>query len=517
MKMRFLVFIIFIIIVISYIFLFYLNSDYSLTKNTGDIVNSLIDEDGMDGSIDQGVGGELDCEDCNVIMISLTNTRKDHLGIYGYSKNTTPNIDAFFKNSIIFNEAFAPASWTLPVIASLFSSEFPYSHGVMDRYDGSGMLDDKVLTLAELLKEDGYKTAAFTGGGDHSSIFNFNQGFDVYQEGGGNGPRHYAGINQSIFSAIDWLKNNKNDNFFLLLQGYDTHCPFTPKQPYDKMFDPDYEGGIDFSLCLWTFEKVKPIYENDKKYWPLKSWYSGDGIKDVNLTDNDVEHMVSLYDGEIAQADNTLKDFFTEIENFGLDKNTIIIFMSEHGDLFGEHGRFMRGGPLRGTFYDQVLNFPLLIKHPKIDNPIYVDSLVQTVDIMPTLLDIMNIKDPQAELRQGKSATFSIINQTDFNDQIYAASKFTPSNSNVYFSESSTVEVIRDNKWKLIKEKIFKNNENLIEDMMGNSNLKQETQDFYELYNIEDDPKEENNLYGTNKKITEKLKKDLEKWTDKFD
>ncbi len=94
--------------------------------------------------------GDFKCKNCNIVIISLTNTRKGHLGIYGYQRATSKNIDGFFNDSIVFGNAYAPASWTLPVSASLYSSLFPYSHGVMDRYDGSRLSDD-VLTLTEIL------------------------------------------------------------------------------------------------------------------------------------------------------------------------------------------------------------------------------------------------------------------------------------------------------------------------------------------------------------------------------
>lgn len=447
---------------------------------------------------------DLSCPECNLVIISLTNTRKDHIGIYGYERDTTPNIDKFFNNSLIFENAFAPASWTLPVAVSFFTSLFPYTHNVMDRYDKS-KLSDEVLTFTEILKDNGYKTAAFTGGGDYNRYFNIIQGFDSYIDESNYADFNieklrYLSIKPLIPLANDWLKKNYTNKFFLLLQGYDSHCPFTPKPPFDKKFDPYYENDIDYSTCLWTFEQTEPIYEQGKKYWPVKTWYTKKGIKDIKLTDRDIEHMIALYDGEIAQADFHLKDFLEVIKKLDLEKNTIFIFMAEHGDLFGEHGRFMRGGPLRGTFYDPVLNFPLLIKHPKINQPIKIDLLIQTVDLMPTMLEIFNLKDKQKETRQGKSIILGITENKEINEYIYAASKYNARN-NVFFSGLSIVEAIRNKEWKLIKEEIFDPDTN------------KKTFESYELYNISKDPKENNNLYNSNKKIADYLKEKLENWT----
>ncbi|MEK7148307.1 MAG: sulfatase-like hydrolase/transferase [Patescibacteria group bacterium] len=461
---------------------------------------------------------ELKCPDCNLVIVSLTNTRKDNVGIYGYERDTTPNIDNFFQNSLIFKNAFAPASWTLPVAVSFYTSLFPYTHGVMDRYDGSKLSDESPLTLTEILKENGYKTAGFTGGGDYNRKFNFNRGFDIYVDeqnysdfgvdyaGGSQGQfgAAYLGIEQLVPLASGWLKENKENKKFLLLQGFDTHCPFTPKEPFDEKFTGKNKSNIDYSTCLWTFEQTKPIYEDGVRYWMVKTAFTKEGIKDVKLTDVDVKHMIALYDGEIAQADNFLKEFFQTVKDLDIEKNTIFIFMSEHGDLFGEHGRFMRGGPLRGTFYDPVLNFPLLIKHPKIKYPIKIDSLVQTVDMMPTILDIFGLEDIQGNIRQGKSILPAIIDGVEVNKHVYAGSKYTQQKDNPFFKGTSKIESIRNKEWKLIKEEIFDQNTN------------KKIKESYELYNIAVDKKEENNLIGKEKGIALTMKSKLQSWVDSF-
>lgn len=447
---------------------------------------------------------ELKCEGCNLVIISLTNTRKDHIGLYGYERDTTPNIDKFFQNALIFENTFAPASWTLPVAVSFFTSLFPYSHGVMDRYDGS-KLSDEVLTFTEILKQNGYKTAGFTGGGDYNRQFNFNQGFDIYiDEGGTIGPSSYFGINESMPGAIEWLSEiDANSKFFLFTQGFDTHCPFSPKDPFDKKFIGKYKSDIDYNTCLWTFEQTKPIYNNGVKYWPVKTMAGAGGVKDINLSEEDVRYMTAIYDGEIAQTDDKLNSFFQLIKEKDLEKNTIFIFISEHGDLFGEHGRFMRGGPLRGTFYDPVLNFPLIIKHPKINEPLKIDSLIQTVDIMPTLLDILKLTDEQGNKRQGKSIVPVIAEKKEINDYVYAASKYVAKN-NIFFDGISIVESIKSKKWKLIKEEIFDHN----------NTLKTRT---YELYDVSNDPKENHDLYDIEKETLEELKNRLDKWKEDID
>lgn len=447
---------------------------------------------------------ELKCKDCNIIIISLTNTRKDHVGLYGYERDTTPNIDEFFKNSLIFENAFAPASWTLPVATSFFSSLFPYAHGVMDRYDSSRLSDD-VVTFTELLKQNGYQTAGFTGGGDYGRRFNFSQGFDVYvDEGGSMGPGSYFGTEESLPEAMKWLGDiDVKSKFFLFLQGFDTHCPFVPKDPFDRKFTRGLKSNIDYNTCLWTFEQTNPIYKNGTRYWPVKTMSGPEGVRDVEMTDEDVKYMLALYDGEIAQADDNLRNFFEAIRDKNLEKNTIFIFMSEHGDLFGEHGRFMRGGPLRGTFYDPVLNFPLAIKHPKIDAPQKTDALVQTVDLMPSLLEILGIYDSQQEKRQGKSIVPVIIGAGEVNSYVYAGSQYKAID-NYFFSGFSKIEMIRNKEWKFIREEVQEEGNN--EDKING----------YELFNVAVDESEDVNLYGSDNDDMAYLPDKLSQWIEKI-
>lgn len=450
----------------------------------------------------------LQCPGCNLVIISLTNTRKDHIGIYGYDRNTTPNIDKFFENSMVFGNAFAPASWTLPVAVSLFTSLFPDTHGVMDRV-GESMLSDGALTLAEIFKQNGYKTAAFTGGGDYNKKFNHAQGFDTYfDEGGIIGPISYFGIEDSVPQAIDWLNKLKSkNNFFLFIQGFDTHCPFTPIEPFDKQFIGEEKSTVDYSTCLWTFGKTKKVYKDGIKYWPVKTMSTGGNIQEVLLTDEDVRYMISLYDGEIAQADNNLGSLFKIFEEKSLLQNTVFIFMAEHGDMLGEHGRFMRGGPLRGTFYDPVINFPLIIKHPKIDQLVRIDTLVQTVDLMPTLLEMFKLKDEESEKRQGRSLLSGLSGNMETNEYVYAASAYSAVD-NKFFDGFSRVEVIRNKNWKLIKENVapVKSKDKPSYDLSGN-------EESFELYNVLNDPEETNNLIDQEKDVAELLKKKLDVWS----
>ncbi len=448
-----------------------------------------------------------ECKNCNVIIISVTNLRQDHVGIYGYKRNTTPNIDNYFEDGIIFENAFSHASWTLPAGISLFTSLYPYTHGVMVRKDNV-KLNRSILTLVDILKSKGYITAAFTGGFDYSKKYGLIDRFDISvvkinREGGLIKHHRYGSFEKTIPAAISWLKKNKNKKFFLFVQGFDVHCPFTPPPPYDKLFDPDYKGNVDYSTCLWTFDKTEAFKIGNKTYYTVKTYNISEKgefyVFEVNLSERDIQHMIALYDGEIKYADKLIGKLLKYLKASGLEKNTIIILLSEHGDMFGKHGRFMRGGPLRGTLYDDVIHIPLLLKHPKLKSK-KINELVQMIDVAPTLLDFLGIEKPKNF--EGKSLIPLIMEGKKINDFVFAGAKYEPSPNNLFFHYSSRVEAIRNKKWKLIREILF-----------YNSSYSQET---YELYNLKKDPEELNNIYATSeypRKIMElNLKLFLKRW-----
>lgn len=445
------------------------------------------------------------CPNCNIIMINMTNLRYDHVSSNGYTRPTTPNIDTLARESVVFNKAFSHSSWTLPEGISIFTSLYPYTHGVMNRYDGS-TLSKSTTTLIDILKKNKYYTAAFTGGFDYNPDFGLTSRFDLYDEctrGGDSsyprqhGPKNQAGPSQygklqcSVPKAVEWLKENSKKKFFLFVQGFDTHCPFS--QSGGKRFDKDYKGTVDFSNCLWTTEKSLPTQQDGKTLYPVLSM-NKDGNRTVLLTDRDIEHLIALYDESIVDADTKVGQLLDTLKELNLLENTIVIFTSEHGDIFGKHGRFMRGGPLRGTFYDDVLHIPLLIKHPQI-SPKRIDQLVQQIDIAPTILDFLDINPPTQFV--GKSAIPTIQNK-DINDYVYAGSIFNP--DIISFFPKTKIEAIRNNNWKLIREENA-SNKSLLSDI--------------ELYDIKNDVEEKENLATKNPDVVKDLQQKLSEWSKK--
>lgn len=459
----------------------------------------------------KGNDGSYYCKNCNVILISMTNLRYDHASFDGYNRRTTTNLDVLAKESLVFDNAFSHASWTLPESISIYTGLYPYQHGVMGRRDGS-KLSKNTPTLIDFFNNNGYKTAAFTGGFDYNPEFGATSRFQTYQEcaSGQNdsyprqpGPRLgtagsdlYGELKCTVPKAIDWLKQNSATKFFLQVQGFDAHCPFNPSAK--NIYDPNYKGQIDFTNCFWTFDKTNPKLVNGELLYPVQTSVNGVS-KEILLNDSDIKHLVSLYDASVASADGYIGELLDEVKSLGLTDKTIIIFTSEHGDMLGKYGRFMRGGPAKGTFYDDVLHIPLLIKLPNIFGK-RIDGLTAQIDLMPTILDLLGIRNTAKV--EGKSLRPLIFNNTKINNYVFAGSTFNPSAENIDLSGKSSVDAIRSGDWKLIRETIF---DDTSPDLTRPVVRK-------ELYELKSDSQELNNVAGSNQTILKYMEDKLNKW-----
>jgi arylsulfatase A-like enzyme len=324
----------------------------------------------------------------NFILISVDTLRADHLGCYGYFRNTSPNIDKFAKEGILFRNCVGISSWTLPSHLSMLTGLYPISHGANTRRD---KLIDKVLTLPEALKDKGYVTAGFVSGYFVSSEFGYKQQFDIYDE-------RYLASFKDITSdkineaAISWLKQNFSKKFFLFIHYYDVHFDYIPPPPYNVMFDANYQGDL-----------------TGKKYY-----------KKASITDKrDLEHMIALYDGEIRWTDSHIGKLLEEIERLGVDNRTVIILTSDHGDEFLEHGRKGHGNNL----YETTIHTPFILKIPGGEKGVIRDDPISPVDIMPTLLALAGVHikveldgRDLTNLEDKKRAIFSELN---FKSHIY--------------------------------------------------------------------------------------------------
>ena len=214
----------------------------------------------------------------------------------------------------------------------------------------------------------------------------------------------------------------------------------------------------------------------------------------VTLSVDDIQFITALYDEAILSVDELVGDFLNSLEPAVADKTIVVVF-SDHGEMFARNGRFGRAGTIRGTFYDDVLHVPLIIKAPGL-SPRRIDGLVQIIDVMPTLLDLLGIADSSA--RQGKNLEPLIFEGKEVNDVVFAGSDFNFGNHTAPYTIKSSSESVRGNEWKLIRETVLEPDAPPVR---------------LELYNIKDDSGETKNLIDVYPDIARKLGATLDTWS----
>lgn len=285
-------------------------------------------------------------EQPNVILVTIDTLRSDRLECYGYTRIKTSSIDSLASEGIRFTEAVAQVPLTLPSHCSILTGTYPTFHGV---HDQTGHLPKNRTTLAQLLKAQGYSTAAFVSSFVLNSQFGLNQGFDHFDDAFDNGRVSRADElkrtgDQTLSRALAWMARLEGAKFFVWLHFYDPHAPYTPPEPF-------------------------------------RSEYAG-----------------RPYDGEIAFVDSLIGELTSFLKNKGWYSQTLLIFAADHGEDLGDHGENTHGF----FVYDSTLRIPLIIKAPggKFGGTV-ISEPVQSVDIAPTILQILSLP-PGLEM-QGKS------------------------------------------------------------------------------------------------------------------
>lgn len=320
------------------------------------------------GGCSRGSSASLSFPDAPVIIIDIDTLRADHLGCYGYKRPTSPNIDAWSREAIRFEWAFAQAPNTPPSQSSILTGLYPSIHG---RIRGNQVLRDEVLTLAELMSEQGYATAGFVDGGNMVSAFGMGQGFDVYDDAGG-------GLDAFGPDAVDWLRDHSDGKFLLLLHTFDVHSPYeaTP-EPFNSEFLDEVE------LPSESFRSNMSEYMHSRRL-------SKNTRNPFRLTPVEVEYARACYDGGILHVDHWFGQFWSVLRDLGLDDRAIVVVISDHGDEFEEHDSVFHE-----QIYATITHVPLLVRLPGGVGARSVEESVETIDMLPTLLDLADIAVPR--------------------------------------------------------------------------------------------------------------------------
>lgn len=314
--------------------------------------------------------------DLNVLVLSIDTLRADHLSLYGYPLDTSPNIERRARESgVVFSNVVAPAGWTLPSHVSMFSGLTALRHGV----NYATPAPPEIPLLADSFREAGYETAAFVGGGYLSPQFGLSRGFDRFRvrrsdDNAIRDSRRELTVGVEQFG--DWLTQAR-EPFFALFHTYEVHGPFWIREPYFERFGGDPEA-VPLGYAISRHRNAEG--ELDERRIVAPSGKRQARRLELPLEEDQV---AALYDGGIGFMDAQIERIFLQLEAADLLDNTLVVLTSDHGESLGEHG--LSG---HGPIYDQVTQIPLIFWIPGLDGPIRIDEQVQLIDLAPTLFDL---------------------------------------------------------------------------------------------------------------------------------
>ncbi len=317
----------------------------------------------------------------SIILITLDTTRADRLGVYGNSPSPSPNLDRYAQRAVVYERAYSTSSWTLPSHASLFTGLLPSRHGAgrpnPDQSPGAGSrftpLAEEAVALAELLREDGYRTAAVIGGPAMSADLGVAQGFEYYDAKFETFVDKWNGKRAAYIAdrAIESIRDFTDQPYFLFLNFFDPHRPYDPPGEHGQGL-PRVPDEVDSELVRRLGTPSVPVTELETAQL--------EGIK----------AMLVRYDAEIAYMDSQLNRLFTALDELTRDRQPIVAITSDHGETFGEHYYIVHGAHL----YEDNVRVPLLIYDPRRgETGSRVAAPVQNHWLFATLLDAAGV-DP---------------------------------------------------------------------------------------------------------------------------
>jgi arylsulfatase A-like enzyme len=298
-----------------------------------------------------------------LLIVYLVDTlRADHAGVYGYARKTTPELDVFARDAVVFDAAVVHASWTKPSVASILTSRLPGQHRAVQLRDA---LDPSNVTIAQRLDERGWATgAAIANSVIYGAESTFDRGFDVFAGLHGEEDRRskLVGADVVVDAALAFLRSRRGLPTFLYVHTMDPHVPYEPPAPFDRMFEPFPTEGHPARDPRTDYKE------------PL-----------------DRERMIAQYDGDIAFGDREFGRFLRELKAAGLYEDALLVFIADHGEEFLDHGLWLHGRSL----FDELIRVPLVVKFPGNRGAgTRVAGQVQGIDVVPTVLEAAGLPLP---------------------------------------------------------------------------------------------------------------------------
>ena len=321
----------------------------------------------------------------NLLLISVDTLRADRIGAYGYELSATPTTDGLAAEGVVFADASTPLPRTTQAFASLFTSRSPEILGVLEVGERLG---DAELTLAEILREAGYRTLGVTGNGVADRDQGLDQGFEQFigtselqARFGGRGARHHSKAEAVTRAAIDLLGGVEEGSYFLWVHYKDPHWVYAPPLRY---VSPGNREGLEFYRYASRWRPVRAtIFFNlngeAARWWPKLS---------------------PLYDDEIHYVDAMIDQLLTAVRGRSDAEHTLIVFTSDHGESLGEHGYYYEHGDF---VYQVTVRVPLIFTMPgRIPAGRIIESPVSLLDVLPTALSLLGVDSPESAAIEGR-------------------------------------------------------------------------------------------------------------------
>ncbi|MFQ5743417.1 MAG: sulfatase [Acidobacteriota bacterium] len=326
-----------------------------------------------------------------VVLIVIDTLRADHLGVYGYQRPTSPAIDKWAEEAAVFDRAFSTSPWTLPAFGSIYTGQLPTRHAAGVRVRKVAQLpardeipqlirhadtlffelDSSLKTLAEILRDKGYTTGAVINNAFLKPRFGIDRGFETYDYT----PKPRVKIrtaDATVDRALRWLDENPEGPFFLVLHIFDPHMPYAAPAPFAGKFSNQYADTYGLPI-----EDFTALRQEAKR--PTEKGRIAEALN------------TALYDEEIAFSDHELGRFLDGLKARGIWGRALVMLTSDHGEELHDHGRFEHGH----TVYNELLRVPLMVWGPDVRPGRYSEP-VSLVDMMPTILETVGVRAPQA-------------------------------------------------------------------------------------------------------------------------
>ncbi len=428
-----------------------------------------------------------------VIMIQADTLRPDHLGLYGHKRDTAPFLARFASEAAVFQNAYAQAGWTKVSTPSIMTSLYPSTHGVAAIPD---RLPASATTLAEVYRTAGYATLSLSSVMFTGQFTNLHQGFEELHEltsvPDSGGPYTSKTAREYVDRAIDWIERHRDERFFIYLHVFDPHSPYEPRRPYATMYaDPSRrEDHIRQREALR--KTIKAPFLAGRGMATREEMVAA-GVDPAAYIAYDKD----LYDSSIRGMDAELARLMERLRTAGVDQNTAIVFLSDHGEEFHEHGRMWHGQ----SAYGEMVRVPLVVRWPGQVAARRIDEAVQLIDVMPTLLDLSKLAHPEG--LQGQSLLPMLQPSANAGPGTVSAAD-TPSRrrpviiekrpeGSPEFPGAMESTAIVDGQWKLI-----------------HNTIRPPDRAEFELFDVARDPLDQTNLADAHPDVVKRLAKTLD-------